>query len=289
MKIGDEVYVHGYIDEIRNDVIIIRNEGGYFGTVPSEVIEKEETLQNLTKPNKSDLISRQAAIEAICEDGTMFERQGQYSITMVERKQRDTDILDALPSAQPFTEEQIQTMQELESAQLEKAYELGKADRPTDEEDQLKFYYVESLDDYWVGRRLDNFYYATWHGRFGFIWSHSKYLPWGEHIVDENTLWKEHTYPSEPKEIPFTEWIVGFVKKYFADRPTGHWIETALEYYEMINEKGGGVDENTPYFVDDIACSECLAKFSVIDNETERFDFCPNCGSYNGGDTDGSN
>jgi len=34
------------------------------------------------------------------------------------------------PSAQPFTEEQIQTMQELESAQIEKAYELGKADRP---------------------------------------------------------------------------------------------------------------------------------------------------------------
>ena len=34
------------------------------------------------------------------------------------------------PSAQPFTAEQIQTMQELESAQVEKAYELGKADRP---------------------------------------------------------------------------------------------------------------------------------------------------------------
>ena len=73
-----------------------------------------------------------------------------------------------------------------------------------------------------------------------------------------------------------------------ADRPTGHWIENAQEYYEMINEKGGGVDENTPYFTDDIACSECLAKFSVIDNGTERFDFCPNCGSYNGGDADGS-
>lgn len=77
-----------------------------------------------------DLISRQAAIEAVCEDGTMFERQGQYSMTMAERKQRDTDILDALPSAQPFTSEQIQIMQELEAAQLEKAYELGKADRP---------------------------------------------------------------------------------------------------------------------------------------------------------------
>lgn len=38
MKIGDEVYVHGYVDEIRNDVVIIRNEGGYFGTVAEEVL-----------------------------------------------------------------------------------------------------------------------------------------------------------------------------------------------------------------------------------------------------------
>ncbi len=90
------------------------------------------------------------------------------------------------------------------------------ADRPTDEEEQLKFYYVESIDDYWIGMRIDNFYYADWHEGIGFVWSHSRYLPWGEHIVDENTLWKEHTYPSEPIEVPFTEWIVGFVQKYFA-------------------------------------------------------------------------
>ena len=55
MKIGDEVYVHGYIDEIRQNTIIIRNDGGYFGTVSNEVVEQQETLQNLTKPNKSDL------------------------------------------------------------------------------------------------------------------------------------------------------------------------------------------------------------------------------------------
>lgn len=66
-------------------------------------------------------------------------------------------------------------------------------------------------------------------------------------------------------------------------RKTGKWIEDAETYYRAVNEKGGGVNENTPYFTDDIACSECLAKFSVIDNDAERFDFCPNCGSYNGG------
>lgn len=37
MKIGEEVYIHGFIDEIRKDTIIIRNEGGYFGTVKEEV------------------------------------------------------------------------------------------------------------------------------------------------------------------------------------------------------------------------------------------------------------
>lgn len=38
MKIGDNVYVHGYVDEIRKETVIIRNEGGYFGTVPSEIV-----------------------------------------------------------------------------------------------------------------------------------------------------------------------------------------------------------------------------------------------------------
>ena len=38
MKIGDEVAVHGYIDEIRKDVVIIRNDGGYFGTVRKEIV-----------------------------------------------------------------------------------------------------------------------------------------------------------------------------------------------------------------------------------------------------------
>ena len=47
-----------------------------------------------------DLISRQAAIKAICEDGTGLESHGCTEITMAERKQRDADILSDLPSAQ---------------------------------------------------------------------------------------------------------------------------------------------------------------------------------------------
>ena len=153
-------------------------------------------IEALEQAPSDDCISRQAAIDALYDKGLSMTAWGE----LLAMKWSDIQTcIELLPSAQLFTSEQIQIMQELEAAQVEKAYELGKA-----------------------------------------------------------------------------------------DRPTGHWIENAHEYYEMINEKGGGVDENTPYFTDDIACSECLAKFSVIDNETERFDFCPNCGSYNGGDADGS-
>lgn len=46
-KIGDQVYVHGYIDEIRKDTIIIRNAGGYFGTVDGEIVSSTEQQQSL--------------------------------------------------------------------------------------------------------------------------------------------------------------------------------------------------------------------------------------------------
>lgn len=38
-KIGDEVFVHGRINEIRGRTIIIENHGGYFGTDRDEVLE----------------------------------------------------------------------------------------------------------------------------------------------------------------------------------------------------------------------------------------------------------
>ena len=49
----------------------------------------------------NELIWKQDAINAICEDGVWLERQGCTEITMVERKQRDVDIIENLPSAQP--------------------------------------------------------------------------------------------------------------------------------------------------------------------------------------------
>lgn len=42
MKIGDEIYVRGIVDEIRGDTVIIKNEGGYFGTSKTEVMLRDE-------------------------------------------------------------------------------------------------------------------------------------------------------------------------------------------------------------------------------------------------------
>ena len=80
------------------------------------------------------------------------------------------------------------------------------------EEDMLKFYYCESEGEYYLGQRTGTMYYARY-SKSGFTWFMSRYLPWGEHVVAPDTTWKEHTYPSEPKEIPFFEWLQGFIKK----------------------------------------------------------------------------
>lgn len=79
-------------------------------------------------------------------------------------------------------------------------------------EEVLKFYYIESEDKYVVGQRVDTMYYAEVTPT-GLHFYMSRYLPWGEHVVSPNTLWKEHTYCSEPKEISFFEWLSGFMKK----------------------------------------------------------------------------
>ena len=52
LKIGQEVLIHGYVDEIRKDTVIIRNDGGYFGTVEYEVTDIEYEPDTLDVLNK---------------------------------------------------------------------------------------------------------------------------------------------------------------------------------------------------------------------------------------------
>ena len=71
-----------------------------------------------------DLISRQAAIDAVRE---LYIQSPKINNDIVYDTAIDQahDALVNLPSAQPYTDEEIQVMQDLEQAQLDKAYELG--------------------------------------------------------------------------------------------------------------------------------------------------------------------
>ena len=51
--------------------------------------------------NIGDMISREDAIKAICEDIEWLESQGCTEIPLAERKERDVDIIENLPSVQP--------------------------------------------------------------------------------------------------------------------------------------------------------------------------------------------
>lgn len=113
-----------------------------------------------------------------------------------------------------------------------------------DDESQIKFYYCESENSYLIGERVGNFYYAHWYHGIGFAFDMSRYLPWGEHIIDDKTVWKEHTYPSEPIEIDFNTWIKGFVKMIENDNPPlkfeeiheGMWVwDNVCKLYLLVH------------------------------------------------------
>ena len=142
-------------------------------------------------------------------------------------------------------EEAIEALKEVQQYR-----EIGTVEEfknSTREEDILKFYYCESEDDYYIGKRVENFYYARY-GKTGFTWFMSRYLPWGEHVIAPNTLWKEHTYPSEPKEIPFFEWLQGFIKKYCGGTvdECREAVENKIPKNSKIIHKSGSIHCNCP-------------------------------------------
>ena len=156
----------------------------------------EESTMSQPK-SKLDCISRQQAVEAV------------------------TNTIREKFSLADWYEQLVET-----GLEIENLIESLSPVTPTEqnEEDILKFYYVESLDEYWIGQRCGTRYYGKWTGNC-FTFGYSRYLPWGEHVVAPDTLWKEHTYPSEPKEIPFNEWLQGFLEKECQTERTGEWIE----------------------------------------------------------------
>lgn len=125
------------------------------------------------------------------------------------------------------------------------------------EEDILKFYYCESEDDYYIGKRVQNMYYARY-ADGGFTWFMSRYLPWGERVTAPETAWKEYTYPTEPKEIPFAEWLEGFIRKHMNDE----WIPVE----ERLPDEAG------TYIINALTGERNIVTFAKWQNRYKRFD-----------------
>lgn len=141
------------------------------------------------------------------------------------------------------------------------------------EEDILKFYYCESEDEYYIGKRIDTMYYAKY-SKTGFTWCMSRYLPWGEDVVDPNTLWKEHTYPSEPKEIPFFEWLQGFIKKECLGTVEECRAAVEKQKPKIADVWGDGyADGNLVY--DTYECPNCGETYEI---GYQDYKYCPECG-----------
>lgn len=95
---------------------------------------QDKIIQALEQQPCEDCISRQAAINSLGEC-PMVWTDSDAEIT-AERDWKDTvKMLKRLPSVTPkFTDAEIQKMQEMEQAQLDKAYELWKAEMQPNED-----------------------------------------------------------------------------------------------------------------------------------------------------------
>lgn len=95
---------------------------------PSEQPEKAEYIPDTKAiPSKRDCVDLAERVTATFYSEEN-EEWGQKTVTIADILDSVCDDYTVLPSAQPYTEAEIQKMQDLEQAELEKAFELGKTE-----------------------------------------------------------------------------------------------------------------------------------------------------------------
>lgn len=67
MKIGDRVLIKGIVDEIRKDIVIIKNDGGYFGTLLSEIIDLNHEPSEIVYSQVDGITPSIVSEEDICD------------------------------------------------------------------------------------------------------------------------------------------------------------------------------------------------------------------------------
>lgn len=64
-----------------------------------------------------------------------------------------------------------------------------------------------------------------------------------------------------------------------APKYDGHTPSDAIERIGKLKQSEGEWEQQLRPYEDEIVCSVCGANFNVIDNCTEKFNHCPNCGA----------
>lgn len=64
-----------------------------------------------------------------------------------------------------------------------------------------------------------------------------------------------------------------------APKYDGHTPSDAIERIGKLKQSEGKWEQQLRPYEDEIVCSVCGANFNVIDNCTEKFNHCPNCGA----------
>ena len=111
--------LHGYFDGmLETDTICPKDLYNLIETLPSA---QPETHEKRTETHACDLISRNKAIRWVKTECNPY---GQPTLDY-ESGIKVIEHLERMSSAQPYTEEEIQAIQDLEQAQLDKAYQIG--------------------------------------------------------------------------------------------------------------------------------------------------------------------
>ena len=132
-----------------------------------ESITEQPDLQPTCNQLATDCISRQVAID-------LLKRwSGGYSYIEYDTESAIYEF-ERLPSAHPYTEAEIQKMQDLEQAEIEKAFEFGKAEanrwiscseRLPEDDSLMLVNYIEPREegmDIWIGwHEMENVWYIN--------------------------------------------------------------------------------------------------------------------------------
>lgn len=102
------------------DVIYFAAAERILTELPPAQLDTPTNTPNTPTNTPTDCISRKAAIDAVCNAGC---NSGFCGVECDE-----VLALRNMPSAQPYTEAEIQTMQDLYQAEIDKAFELGQED-----------------------------------------------------------------------------------------------------------------------------------------------------------------